>query len=125
MKHFKFIIPALALMMLGMTNVSYAHDTRAKAKPKPIVDNSPYMFYATKAIGRLSQSRCLARAKKAMQRSKVRVIRGGRTFVVGTTGTYKGTIICSSRKRAAIILVSGKSRAKTAALRNRLKRNFR
>ena len=120
MKHLKSIIPAIAFLMLAMTNVSYAHGTKAT-----VVDNSPYLFYATKATGRLSQRGCLARAKKAMQRSKVRVIRGGRTFVVGTTGTYKGTIICSSKKREAIILVSGKNRAKTAALRTRIKKNFR
>lgn len=121
MKHLKSIIPAIAFLMLTMTNLTYAHSSKAK----PIVDNSPYLFYGTKATGRLSQRGCLARAKKAMQRSKIRVIRGGRTFVVGTTGTYKGTIICSSKKRQAIILVSGKNRAKTAALRTKIKKNFR
>jgi hypothetical protein len=121
MKHLKSIIPALAFLMLAMTNVTYAHSSKAK----PVVDNSPYMFYSIKNTGRLSQRGCLARAKKAMQRSKIRVIRGGRTFVVGTTGTYKGTVICSSKKRQAIILVSGKNRAKTAALRTSIKKNFR
>ena len=123
MKHLKSIIPALAFLMLAMTNVSYAHDTKAKAKA--IVDHSPYLFYSTKAIGRLSQKGCLNRAKKALTRSKVRVIHGGRTFVVGSNGTYKGTIICSSKKREAIILVTGKNRAKTAALRTRIRKNFR
>lgn len=121
MKYLKSIIPAMAFLMLAMTNVTYAHSSKSKA----VVDNSPYLFYATKATGRLSQKGCLTRAKKAMQRSKIRVIRGGRTFVVGTTGTYKGTIICSSKKREAIILVSGKNRAKTAALRTKIRKNFR
>lgn len=123
MKHLKSIIPALAFMMLAMTNISYAHD--AKTKAKVIADNSPYLFYSTKATGRLSQTGCLNRAKTAMKRSNVRVIRSGRTFVVGTNGTYKGTIICSSRKREAIILVTGKNRAKTAALRTTIRKNFR
>jgi len=121
MKHLKSIIPAIAFLMLAMTNVTYAHSSKAK----PVVDNSPYLFYSTKAIGRLSQKGCLNRAKKALTRSKVRVIHGGRTFVVGSNGTYKGTIICSSKKREAIILVTGKNRAKTAALRTRIRKNFR
>ena len=120
MKHLKSIIPAMAFLMLAMTNVTYAHSS----KPA-VVDNSPYLFYSTKAIGRLSQKGCLARAKTALRKSKVRVIGGGRTFIVGTTGTYKGTIICSSKKREAIILVTGKNRAKTAALRTRIRKNFR
>lgn len=121
MKHLKSIIPALAFLMLAMTNVTYAHDVKAKV----IADNSPYLFYSTKATGRLSQRGCLTRAKKALTRSGVRVIRGGRTFVVGSNGTYKGTVICASRKREAIIIVSGKNRAKTAALRTKIKKNFR
>ncbi|WP_069471142.1 hypothetical protein [Candidatus Marithrix sp. Canyon 246] len=120
MKHLKSIIPAIAFLMLAMTNVTYAHESRGS-----VVDNSPYLFYATKATGRLSQKGCLNRAKKAMKRSKVRVISSGRTFVVGTNGAYKGTIICSSRKKQAIILVSGSNRAKTAALRTKIKKNFR
>jgi hypothetical protein len=123
MKHFKSIIPAMAFLMLAITNVSYAYNTKAKAKT--IVDNSPYLFYGTKNLGRLSQKGCLIRAKKALTRSKVRVIHSGRTFIVGSNGTYKGTIICSSKKREAIILASGKNRAKTAALRTRIKKNFR
>ncbi len=121
MKHLKSIIPAMAFLMLAMTNVTYAHNSKAK----PVADNSPYLFYATKATGRLSQKGCLNRAKTAMKRSKFRVIHGGRTFIVGSNGSYKGTIICSSKKREAIILVSGKNRAKTAALRTKIKKNFR
>jgi hypothetical protein len=121
MKHLKSIIPAIAFLMLAMTNVTYAHNS----KPAVVADNSPYLFYSTKATGRLSQRGCLARAKKALTRSKVRVIRSGRTFIVGSNGTYKGTIICSSRKREAIILVTGKNRAKTAALRTTIRKNFR
>lgn len=123
MKHLKSIIPAIAFLMLAMTNVTYAHN--AKAKAKVIADNSPYLFYSTKATGRLSQRGCLKRAKKALTRSGVRVIRGGRTFVVGSNGRYKGTVICASRKREAIIIVSGGSHAKTAALRTKIKKNFR
>ena len=120
MKHLKSIIPAIAFLMLAMTNVTYAHNS----KPA-IVDNSPYLFYSTKATGRLSQKGCLNRAKKALTRSKVRVIRGGRTFVVGSNGRYKGTIICSSKKREAMIIVTGGSRAKTSALRTKIRKNFR
>ncbi len=120
MKQLKSIIPAIAFLMLAMTNITYARNS----KPA-VVDNAPYLFYGIKATGRLSQKGCLTRAKKALTRSKVRVIRNGRTFVVGSNGIYKGTIICSSKKREAIILVSGKNRAKTAALRTKIKKNFR
>lgn len=123
MKHLKSIIPAIAFLMLAMSNSTYAHSTTKKAAA--VVDNSPYLFYSTKATGRLSQKGCLTRAKKALTRSGVRVIHGGRTFVVGSNGAYKGTVICASRKREAIIIVSGKNRAKTAALRTKIKKNFR
>ena len=120
MKHLKSIIPAIAFLMLAMTNVSYAHGTKAT-----VVDKSPYLFYSTKATGRLSQNKCLNRAKKALTRSDVRVIHGGHTTIIGSNGRYKGIIICSSIKRQAMIIVTGGSRAKTAALRTKIKQNFR
>jgi hypothetical protein len=114
MNHLKFIIPAMALMMSGMINVSYA------------ADHAPYMFYYVKNTGNLSQSGCLARAKTAMKRSKVNGMTIGRTFVFGRRGKEKATIICTvAKQREAVIIAVGNDRAKTAALRTTLKKNFR
>jgi len=114
MKHLKSIIPAIAFLMLAMTNVSYA------------ADHAPYMFYYVKNTGNSSQNGCLSRAKVAMKSSKVNVMTTGRTFVLGSNGKNKATIICTiAKQREAVIIAVGNDRAKTAALRTTLKKNFK